>query len=100
MKLSPIVLTESGSAKVAAFEAGRRAWREVFADQENSPLEFPSNPYGDEWNNPPAQAFRSGFDAAARTDGYTYSRVDGEYHEGGERETDDFPEPGDVREWA
>lgn len=90
----------SVTQNISANVAGRRAWREVLADQENGALEFPSNPYGDEWNNLPAQAFRRGFDTAAREDGYTYSRVDGEYHEGGEHETDDFPESGDIREWA
>jgi hypothetical protein len=92
---------ERGTQDISARAAGRQAWRDVFASGSDGALEFPrENPYGDEWDNPPAQAFRRGFDAAAREDGYTYSRIDGEYHEGGEYETDEFPEPGDVRECA
>lgn len=90
-------LTATGRGKVAAFEAGRAAWRAL--NTERDTLKFPENPYGDEYENPVAQAFRSGFDVAARKDGYTYSRVYGEYHEGGEFETDEFPETGDVREF-
>jgi hypothetical protein len=95
MNLSAIQLTAQGAQKVAAFEAGRTAWRAL--DLNRDVLEFPRvNPYGDEYGNPIAKAFRSGFDAAARRDGYTYSRVTGEYCEGGEDETDEFPEPGDL----
>lgn len=97
-QLTDFELTAAGREKVAAFEAGRAAWRAL--DTERDTLEFPTNPYGDEYQNPAAQAFRSGFDVAARKDGYTYSRVDGEYHEGGEFETDELPEAGDVRELA
>lgn len=93
-----ITLTDSGRAKVAAFEAGRAAWRALDTDRDT--LEFPANPYGDEYQNPIAQAFRSGFDVAARKDGYSYSHVDGEYREGGDLETDEYPEAGDVRELA
>lgn len=83
-------------AETAAYMAGIRAWREAFGNMHIDAPEFPSNPYGDEWRNPPARAFREGFDEAARRDGMTYSRVDGEYHYGGEHETDEFPERGDV----
>jgi len=71
-------------------EAGAAAWAAIFAREETEPLEFPANPYGDEWDNKPAQDFRRGFDSAARRDGYTYSDIDGEYHEGGEFQTDEF----------
>jgi len=87
------------SAEAQAFEDGKAEWRALYVTCDI--LEFPStNPYGDEYGNSAAQAFRRGFDAAAREDGYTYSRIDGEYHEGGEYETDEFPEPSDVRECA
>ena len=72
------------------YDNGKDAWLCVYAGYPETFLEFPSNPYGDEWNNKAAQAFRRGFDDAARADGFTYSDVDGEYHEGGEYQTDEF----------
>jgi hypothetical protein len=89
-------ITQTGKTKIAAFEAGRSAWRQL--DIYTDILELPKNTYGDEYQNPIAQAFRCGFNAAARKDGYTYSRVTGEYCEGGEVETDDFPEFADIEE--
>jgi hypothetical protein len=71
-----------------AYDAGRAAWRALFNSGDT--LEFPENPFGDEWGNPVAKAFRKGFDAAARKSGYTYSNVDGLYCIGGEFETDEF----------
>jgi hypothetical protein len=88
----------------SAYAHGATAWRVALAD--DSAPEFPANPYegeyppGDEHGTAAARDFRRGFDDAARRDGYTYSRVTGEYCEGGEHETDEFPEPADVREWA
>jgi len=88
MQLKDFTVTAQGQQKIQAFEAGRAAWRalDLIADI----LVLPENPYGDEWENPLAQSFRAGFEAAARRDGYTYSRVDGMYTEGGEFETDEF----------
>lgn len=102
---------EAGARNLAAvlnadpatpYEAGRVFWQELSrGDSAEYGLEFPkSNPFGDEYGSKAARDFRRGFEDAARKDGFTYSRVTGEYCEGGERETDDFTPPSEQREWA
>ena len=81
--------------KLSAYEAGRTAWNDSFSFDNTPDFPVDNSFYQDDLT---AKAFRAGFDDAARKDGYTYSRVDGEWHEGGkfEFETDEFPEPGDL----
>lgn len=83
----------------SAFQAGRDAWNEF--DLDADVLEFPKeNPFGDEFDNAQARDFRKGFNAAARQDGYSYSRVTGEYCESGEGETDERTSLSEQREWS
>ena len=64
------------------YDAGWTKWNELY---EVETLEYPlDHPRAD------SREFRRGFDAAARADGHTYSRVSGDYVPGGEFENDDL----------
>jgi len=81
-------VTAMNQEKIEAMEAGHAAWHAL--DPLKDLLVLPENPYGDEFENPLAKAFRASFEYAARRDGYTYSHLDGTYCRGGEFETDEF----------